>query len=421
MAGSPEVSSLVEQLFREHSGRIVAVLTRLFGFENLALAEDVMQETLMKALQQWPETGVPSNPPGWMMRVAKNAALDVLRRETVFREKERFIAAEIEARLGKTEDPLTRDFQDEQLTLMFTCCHPAFTREGQTALILKTLCGFTIGEIARAYLSQETAIAQRIVRSRKRIREQNIEFELPSGSELTERIETVLEVIYLMFNEGYSASEGDTLIRRDLCEEAVRLCNLLVRSETGNVPEAHALLALMLFQTSRFNTRLDADGNLLPLGEQDRSQWDKALIDRGMRHLEMSASGKNLSEYHLQAAIASAHAVAHSHEQTDWRFILHQYDSLIDLNPSPVWKLNRAVAIAEVQGPEAALIELDRLSVFSALRGYYLYHATRGEMLVRLKRHHEAQVSYRIALDLAGTQPEQEFLRLKLEKASLHD
>jgi predicted RNA polymerase sigma factor len=344
----------------------------------------------------------------------------VLRRETVLREKERLIAAEIESRLGKADDPLTRDFQDEQLTLMFTCCHPAFTRETQTALILKTLCGFTIGEIARAYLAQETAIAQRIVRSRKKIREQNIEFELPSGSDLTERIETVLEVIYLMFNEGYSASEGDLLIRRDLCEEAVRLCNLLVRSDAGNVPEAHALLALMLFQASRFETRLDTDGNLLPLAEQDRAQWDKALIDRGMRHLEMSASGKNLSEYHLQAAIASAHAVARSHEQTDWAFILHQYDNLIDLNPSPVWKLNRAVAIAEVQGPEAALVELDRLSVFSALRGYFLYHATRGEMLVRLNRPHEAQVSYRIALDLAGTQPEQTFLRRKLENLGLH-
>lgn len=415
MDGIPEISGLVEQLFREQSGRIVAVLTRLFGFQNLALAEDVLQETLIKALQQWPESGVPANPAGWMMRVARNAALDVLRRETVFREKERFIAAEIEARLGQSEDPLTRDFQDEQLTLMFTCCHPAFTRQAQTALILKTLCGFSTAEIARAYLTQETAIAQRIVRCRKRIREQNIEFELPSGSELSERIETVLEVIYLMFNEGYSASEGDLLIRNDLCEEAVRLCMLLVRSAAGNVPEAHALLALMLFQASRLNTRLDGAGNLLQLPEQDRSQWDKDLIDRGMRHLELSEHGTKLSEYHLQAAIASAHAVAHSHEQTDWRFILHQYNILIELNPSPVLKLNRAVAIAEVHGPDAALVELDRLSVFSTLQSYYLYHAARGEMFARLKRGDEARESYRMALELAGTSPEQKFLRAKLQ------
>lgn len=413
-----DIHTLLDEVFRQSSGQVIAVLTRVFGIENLALAEDVMQDTLVKALQQWPATGVPSNPTGWILQVAKHGALDVLRRETIFRGKQQQIAAELESRmeaaLQRHNRAATSEFEDEQLALMFTCCHPAFTRDAQTALILKTLCGFNTTEIARAYLTQESAIAQRIVRSKRKIREQKIRFELPGEPELAERLETVLEVIYLIFNEGYGASDGDFLIRQDLCEEALRLASMLIRSRPGDSPAAHALFSLLLFQASRLKARTDADGNLLLLAEQDRSRWDRQMIDLGLRHLDLSATGDHISEYHPQAAIASAHAVATSHESTNWRFILDQYDQLLELNPSPIWKLNRAVALAEVAGVEAALEELERLAGFTTLQSYHLYHATRAEMLQRAGRTSEAVESYGRAIDLATTKPELRFLQRKV-------
>lgn len=414
-----EVNRLVDHLFRHKSGQIIAVLTRHFGMENLALAEDVVQETLIKALKQWPHSGVPLNPGGWILQVAKNQALDILRRDSAFREKQQEISAQLQSRLERAarlaEDPLTQEFEDDQLTLMLTCCHPAFTREVQTALILKTLCAFSTAEIARAYLTQESAVAQRLVRAKRRIREQNVRFELPEGNALAERLQTVLEVLYLMFNEGYSASDGDLLIRRDLCEEAMRLTTLVVHSAPGNVPESHALLALMLLQSSRFDTRTDAAGDLVPLAEQDRSRWDRNRIQLGLQHLELSAAGSHLTAYHLQAAIAAHHATAPSHAETNWKAILESYNGLLELSPSPVWKLNRAVAVAEVEGPVAALAELDRLAGFSALQSYYLYHATCGEMYSRLHRHDEAHACYSKALELASTAPERRFLERKIQ------
>ena len=413
------VNLLVDHLFRHKAGQIIAVLTRIFGMENLALAEDVVQETFIKALQQWPHSGVPSNPGGWILQVARNQALDVLRRDSTFRDKQQQVAAALEEQMGRAAqseaDPLTQEFEDDQLVLMLTCCHPSFTREAQTALILKTLCAFSTAEIARAYLTQESTIAQRLVRAKRRIGEQNIRFELPDGVALAERIQTLLEVLYLMFNEGYGATEGDLLIRRDLCEEAIRLTTLLARSRPGNLPEAHALLSLMFLQASRFAARLDTEGDLVPLAEQDRSLWDRGNIRLGLQHLELSAGGNRLTEYHLQAAIAAHHATAPSHAETNCKAILEDYNELLELNPSPLWKLNRAVAVAEVDGADAALAELDRLAGFTALQSYYLYHATRGEMYSRLNRRSEAAACYRKALTLVGTAPERRFLERKLQ------
>lgn len=411
-----EVSELVAHLFRHKSGQIVSILTSIFGFEHLDVAEDVVQETLMKALQQWPFSGVPQNPAGWMLQVARNQALDVLRRRTVFREKESEIAQRLQLQLQPSEDQSL--FADEQLTLMFACCHSAFPVEVQVSLILKTLCGFSISEIARAFLTQESTIAQRLVRAKRKIRDEKIRFELPDRHQIFERLDAVLHVLYLMFNEGYGASQGEELIRKDMCDEAIRLTFLLADHSTGDIPKTHALLALMLFHASRFATRVDTDGNLLLLADQDRSLWDRKLIQQAFIQLELAGHGTELTIHHLQAGIASFHAVAKDYESTNWNQIISFYDALLELDPSPVVKLNRAVAISMVEGPEAGLKELEWIQNDPAMPRYYLYHATLADLYRRLGNRSQAIRHYENTRKLARTQPERNFVERRLKELS---
>jgi RNA polymerase sigma-70 factor (ECF subfamily) len=428
MSGAPaiEIEGLVDDLFRREAGRLTAVLTRWLGVERMDLAEDLVQETLLKALRQWPYKGVPDNPSAWLLRVAKNAALDVLRREKTLRAKiDESGRNEPEPWLsggsGGIEEPQLSewDVEDDQLRLMFTCCHPALSRDSQVALVLKTLCGFGVPEIANAYLSDSTAVAQRIVRAKRTLKEHRVSFVFPIPSELRDRLDALLQALYLLFNEGYSASSGGELIRLDLCKEAIYLMRILVGRPPGDAPKSHALLALMLFQASRLPARTTVTGDLLLLEEQDRSAWDRALIGEAFWHLQQSASGDEVSTYHLEAGIASMHAMAASYEKTDWATILELYDQLLAQTGSAVVALNRAVALAMVQGPQAGLDDLDHLSGNAALKTYYLYPAVRAALEEKLGRNEQAIALYTAACSLVANEPEKRFLIRRIERLKL--
>ncbi len=419
-AGENPVNQLVEHLFRHQSGQLVSTLTRFFGVENLDLVEDVVQETLLKALQQWRFRGVPKNPSAWILQAARNQAIDVLRRQSVFRGKQKELVNKIEEEwrpdLPDSTLLLHNELNDDQLRMMFTCCHPALSREARVALTLKTLCGFNVPEIARAFLSEEATIAQRLVRAKRRMREAKLPFEVPKGSELYDRLDSVLDVLYLLFNEGYGAHHGEDLVRHDLCAEAIRLAELLAEYPAADIPKVHALLALMLFQASRLPARVDANGDLLLLNEQDRTLWNKNVIHLGLQHLEKSAAGDELSEFHLQAGIAAAHAIALNYENTDWPRILSYYDDLVAMNHSPVAALNRAVALAMVEGPEAGIAALDKIKSLPPMKSYYLLPSTYGEFYLQMGDCGKALEYYQHALELVGTEPERRFLLKKMKE-----
>ena len=420
-AENQHVNRLVEHLFRHQSGQMVSTLTRFFGTENLDLVEDVVQETLLKALQQWRFRGVPEKPAAWILQAARNQAIDVLRRQSVFRGKQKEIVNRI-AEEWKPDLPdsnllLNDELKDDLLRMMFTCCHPALSSEARVALTLKTLCGFSVPEIARAFLSEEATIAQRLVRAKRQMREEKLPFEVPTGDELGQRLDSVLEVLYLLFNEGYGAHHGEDLVRHDLCSEAIRLAGLLVEHRAGDGPKVYALLALMLLQASRLPARVDASGDLLLLNEQDRTLWDQNLIHLGLQRLEKAAAGEELSEFHLQAGIAAAHAVASNYEATDWPRILAHYDDLVALNHSPVVALNRAVALAMVGGPQAGIAALDKIKALPPLKSYYLLPATYAEFYSQMGDRQEALEYYQQALELVGTEPERRFLLRKVRES----
>jgi len=398
-----EVSQVVEHLFRHETGKMVATLTRIFGIEHLTLAEDVVQEALVRALQTWPFYGVPENPSAWIMRASRNLALDVVRRDKVFRDKEAEIVRLMD-RPTPTPDAavfLEQEITDDGLRMMFVCCHPLIPAEAQAALALKALCGFSVTEISRAFFTTEAAIAKRLTRAKQRIREARIPFEIPAGEELARRLDGVLQSLYLLFNEGYKASSGEKLVREDICHEAIRLTGLLAEHAAGNQPKTRALLALMLLNAARIPTRVDGEGNLLRLQEQDRSRWDQPMVARGMFHLARSAAGQELSEYHLQAGIASCHCAAKDYESTDWRHILELYDQLIGLDESPVVALNRAVALAEVDGPQAGIEAVGAIRNLQSLESYYLLYAVLGEFEARLDHRQAAAEHFRKSLQLA--------------------
>lgn len=414
-----EVNRLVDHLFRHQAAQIVSTLTRLFGPENLDLAEDVVQETLLKALRQWPFSGVPNNPGGWILQTAKNLAIDTLRREASFRDKAEAIAYQLEQDLIMSENETDdNELKSDQLAMMFTCCHPRLAREVKVALTLKTLCSLSVPEIAKAFLTPEATIAQRLVRAKRKIRDEKIPFEMPATKELAARLDAVLEVLYLLFNEGYNAHEGESLVRQDLCAEAIRLTSLLVEHPVGDKPKVHAMLALMLLQASRLPARVDAEGNLLLLAEQDRTQWDQHLIQLGFHHLDQAAHGDELTEYHLQAGIAACHAVAPSYAETDWQQILSYYDELILLTRSPVVALNRAVALAMLNGVDAGIKELESLGNLPAIQSYYLLPATLADFSLQKGERQKAADYYDQALALASTEPERRFLLRKLKACS---
>jgi RNA polymerase sigma factor (sigma-70 family) len=421
---SADVSQLTDHLFRHEAGKLVAVLTGIFGIERLQLAEDVVQEVMVRALQTWPYYGVPKNPAAWLTQAAKNLALDTIRREKNFYEKQPQIIAHIEQLPGESQAPspaFENEIKDDRLRLMFVCCHPLISREDQVALALKTLCAFSPAEIAKAFLTTEAAIAKRLTRAKQRIREAQIAFEIPEGDELARRLEGVLQSLYLLFNEGYKASSGELLIREDLCQEAIRLTSLLAGHPAGDRPKTHALLALMFLNAARIPARLDADGNLLRLQEQDRSRWDQTLLARGMYHITHSAAGSELSEYHLQAGIAACHCAARDYAATDWVHILELYDRLVAFDDSPVVALNRAVAVAEVHGPQAGIEAVSAIQNLQTLESYYLLHAVLGEFEMRLNHPRAAAGHFRKALQLAEIKSEQAFLAKRLAACQRSD
>jgi RNA polymerase sigma factor (sigma-70 family) len=415
---SPEVSGIVEHLFRHEGAKMVAILTKIFGIEHLNLAEDVVQEALVRALQTWPFYGIPKNPSAWIMRASRNLALDVVRRRKVFQNKQAEItrlmdrdgAASGEAVFSEDE------ISDDRLRLMFVCCHPAIPAEAQVALALKTLCGFSVEEISHAFLTTDAAIAKRLTRAKQKIHQARIPFEIPAGRELEQRSDNVLQSLYLLFNEGYKASSGENLVREELCGEAIRLAELLVAHPAGNQPKTHALLALMLFNAARNPTRLDGAGNLLRLQEQDRTRWNKSMIARGMFHFAKSAAGNELSEYHLQAGIAACHCAAKDYESTDWQKILLLYDRLAEFDQSPVVALNRAVAVGNIHGPKAGLQAVRDVRHLRKLSSYYLLYAVLGEFEMRSGNLQAAAEQFRRSFELAETKSERAFLLKRLQR-----
>jgi RNA polymerase sigma factor (sigma-70 family) len=416
---SGEISQLAEHLFRQESGKLVSVLTGIFGIDRLQLAEDVVQEALIRALQTWPYYGIPKNPAAWITQTAKNLALDLIRREKLFRDKQPEIVASTEqwsADSFADDSPLfDTEIKDSRLRLMFACCHPLIAQEEQTALALKTLCGFGAAEIAKAFLTTEAAIAKRLTRARQKIRDLRIPFEIPSGSELSIRLNGVLQTLYLLFNEGYKASSGESLVKKDLCYEAIRLAVLLTEHSLANLPRIHALIALMLLNGARLPTRTDNEGNILRLKEQARSQWDRAMIARGMFHLLQSAEGDEASDYHLQAGIAACHCAAKDYESTDWPKILSLYDRLVEFDDSPVIALNRAVAVANVHGPMAGIEAVEAIRHRGKLSSYYLLYAVLGELEAQLNHPQTAADHFRSSLRLTEIRSEQMFLSKRLK------
>jgi RNA polymerase sigma-70 factor (ECF subfamily) len=415
---------LADHLFRHEAGKLVSVLTGIFGIDRLQLAEDVVQESLVRALQTWPYYGVPKNPAAWLTQTAKNLALDLIRREKLFQDKQPQITAFIEQWSADSSagDSVAFDNEitDGRLRLMFACCHPLIPQESQTALALKTLCGFSPAEIARAFLTTEAAIAKRLTRARQRIRELRIPFDIPSGEELSSRLDGVLQTLYLLFNEGYKASSGESLVREELCREAIRLATLLAGHPMGNQPRTHALVALMLLNGSRLPARVDTEGNILRLKEQDRSSWNKAMIGRGMLHLGQSAAGDELSEYHLQAGIAACHCTADNYESTDWPQILSLYNQLIQIDDSPVAALNRSVAMAQVHGPRAGIEAVEAIQYRQSLDSYYLLYAVLGEFEAQLNDFPAAANHLRKALQLTELKSERLFLSKRLRDCEEH-
>ncbi len=413
-----DVSRLAEHFFRIEAGKLVSVLTGIFGIDRLQLAEDVVQEALVRALRTWPYYGVPKNPAAWITQTAKNLALDLLRREKFLRERQPEIIASVERWSSDSADAdmpvFDTEIRDSRLRLFFVCCHPMLPAEAQTALALKTLCGFSPAEIAKAFLTTEAAIAKRLTRTRQRIRELGIRFEIPDGTEFSSRLDGVLQALYLMFNEGYKASSGKNLVREDLCYEAIRLATLLTEHPLADQPRTHALLALMLLDAARLPARLDADGNILRLKEQDRSKWNRSLIDRGIVHLGQAAEGAYLSEYHLQAAISACHCLAPDYEATDWKRILSIYDHWTTINRSPVVALNRAVALGRVSGPAAGMEAIETIIARGELESYYLLYAVRGEFAAQLHNYDVAADQFQRALQLTELESERKFLSKRI-------
>jgi len=397
----------VDHLFRHQSGRLVSTLTRIFGPRRLDLAEEVVQDALLKALEIWPFEGIPANPSAWLIQVAKNRAVDVIRREVSLAGKLPDLARAFPDHSMQDSRP---EFDDDQLSMIFLCCHPSLGRDLRVALTLKTVAGFSVREIARAFLAEESAIAQRLVRGKRQIREQGIEFEMPAAEDLRTRLDSVLEVLYLLFNEGHAAHEGEALLRADLCEEAIRLAGLLCLHPASDLPKTRALLALLLLHASRLPARVNAEGDLFLLRDQDRSLWDRELIDEGLRQLDRSAEGDELTSYHLQAGIAAQHALAACYDATDWEEITEQYDQLYQMDPSPVIALNRAIALSRWKGPQAGLAALAQIEHHPALSHYHLLPATLGELSSELGRQDRAAEYYRSALNCVCTEPERRLL-----------
>jgi len=423
------VPALVDRLFRQQAGQLVSTLTRIFGAAHLELAEDVVQEAMLRALRRWPFEGIPERPAAWLHTVAHNAALDRLRRDARLRELAPHAmaalhelvdrAASSDPGIGTPSDPLPDETPfalDDQLQMMFMCAHPVLPAEARITLMLRTVGGLGVEEIARAFLADPSAVAQRLVRAKRRLRESGVRLAMPDEPELQHRLQAVLDVLSLIFNEGHLAHAGESLLREALCADALRLARMLARHPATARPEVHALCATFCFAAARLDARVDAAGELVTLEEQDRSRWNAQLIAGGFRHLERAAEGDRLTRFHLQAEIESCHAAAARFELTDWAHIGRAYDALARIAPSPVVAVNRAVATCMVDGPAAGIRALDALSMERSLSAYYPYHAARADVLARLGRDAESAAALRTALSLNPVEPVRRLLTRRLSR-----
>jgi RNA polymerase sigma-70 factor (ECF subfamily) len=409
-----DARATVDETYRLESRRVLATLIRLLG--DFDRAEEAMHDAFVAAVEQWARDGVPANPRAWLVSTGRFKAIDTARRRARFDRSLAALARELEE--AAAADPITEtdDVEDDRLRLIFTCCHPALKADAQVALTLREVCGLTTEEIARAFLSSAPTIAQRIVRAKAKIRDAKIPYQVPARSELIDRLDSVLRVIYLVFNEGYSATEGDSLVRGELSSEAIRLGRLLV--ELLPEPEALGLLALMLLHESRRGARTAPDGTIVLLADQDRSQWNRAVIAEGSALVERAITSRRFGPYTLQAAIAAVHAEAPTGAATDWRQIVALYDVLLRAEPSAVVVLNRAVAVAMRDGPAAGLALIDEILARGELADYHFAHAARADLCRRLGRIDDARASYTRALELVKQEPERRFLERRLDELS---
>ncbi len=420
MSTSPHIEETIDHLFRHEWGKLVSVLTKLFGPQNLQLAEDVVQDTLLTALSNWKMKGLPQNPSAWLFTAARNKAVDVLRQQKRKNEFAKNITPLLQSEytLAPTVKEMVsvNTIDDDQLRMMFVCCHPALSTEAQVSLILKTLCGFNVTEIARAFVISYDTVEKRLYRARQTFRENKVEFELPPAEELENRLETVLMAIYLLFNEGYNSTNHEDLIRNDLMNEAMRLCELICRSPSVNHANTHALMALMCFTASRNNARLDDEGNILLLKQQDRTKWNRALIETGVYHLEESAAGETISKYHIEAGIAYEHAQARDYDHTNWNNILHCYNLLYQLYPTPIIALNRAIVVSELRGAAEGIKAIEAIHDLASLKKYYLLPATLGELHWQIGEYNKAKEYFDEAITLTQSAIEKKLLQQKINQ-----
>jgi RNA polymerase sigma-70 factor (ECF subfamily) len=404
----------LEDVYRAESRRVFATLVRVLG--DFDLAEEALHDAFAAAMEQWPREGVPANPRAWLVSAGRFKAIDAIRRRVKFDESLGQIAERLDR---ESEDPAARDdegIDDDRLRLIFTCCHPALAADARTALTLREVCGLTTEEIARAFLSSAPTVAQRIVRAKSKIKTAKIPYQVPARADLPERLDTVLHVIYLVFNEGYAASSGESLTRADLSGEAIRLGRLLM--ELLPEPEVVGLVALMVLQESRRAARATPEGEIILLEDQDRALWNRALIDEGLALVQRAVATRAFGPYSVQAAIAAVHAQAATSSETDWSQIAALYDVLLRIEPSPIVELNRAVAIAMRDGPEAGLNLIDAILAGGDLADYHLAHAARAELCRRLNRTADAKAAYERAITLAKQEPERRFLQNRLDNLS---
>lgn len=410
-----EINKVVDHLFRHESGKLIAVLTKVFGPDQLELVEDVVQDSLVEAMQNWIYHGIPKNPSGWLYRVAKNKAINLLKQGQVKNRNAKLAAYQLkEQDLQLSDDSFfsEKEIQDDQLRMIFTCCHPAITPDSQIALALKTLCGFSIPEIASAFLTPQENINKRLVRARKTLREQQIPFAVPTGPALAPRLKAVLETIYLLFNEGYQASSGNQLIKHDLVEEALRLAQLLVDHPViAGKQTIYALLALMQLNAARFTARQNEQGDIITLEYQDRSIWDRRLIDKGLISLQKSEPQRFLSKYHILAIISSYHCTAPRFEQTNWAGILREYDRFLTIDNSAIVQMNRCIALAKVEGARKAI---ESLKDIKALENYHLYHSILAEFQIDLQDWITAIKTLQKAESLATLEKEKTLIQDKI-------
>ncbi|MFI5144052.1 MAG: RNA polymerase sigma factor [Ignavibacteria bacterium] len=407
---------LVDHLFRHEAGKMVSVLTRIFGPDRMEIAEDIVQDTFLKALHEWSFNRIPENPSAWLYRVAKNGAIDILRRNKYTEEYKSELNYLLKSEWTLTSSVnnlfLDNEIKDSQLRMIFTCCYPELPAESQIALTLKTLCGFSVKEIARALITSEANINKRLFRAKQKINELNISFKIPGAKEIQNRIEIVHKVLYLLFNEGYNSSSENMVIRKDLCSEAIRLALILAEHDAGKNPATYALISLMYLHFARLDSRVDSEGKILLLKNQDRKLWDKDLIDTGLGYLEHASSEEFISEYQLEAGIAAYHATAGSFEETNWNKILELYDILVKMKPDSINRLNRAIVICRVQGAKKAI---DELNLIDDLDDYYLYHSALGEMYFQSELHDESIKHFETALKLTDSKAEKTLIRTKIE------